>query len=233
MPASNASPKKIIRKTVLSTYRARGKSINNIWLVYSPKTDSDWSLPSDRQLIHWLAFLETNSEVKSFDLDPDPVISHDNEKDKATIFDAVVTLQSGVTEYHEVKAGRNIEVSEQDRSQLATQLNVARKDNITYKRFNDIELEPQAAFAMRWLYAIGFASAIRGNSHLPTANALMTIVQDKQNGLVSDILCDMEAYDQAIVLGLLVRFSITGLVFLDLSKKTFGLSTPWIHLRSK
>jgi hypothetical protein len=223
----STSPKTKIRKSVLAHYRARGKRINNLWLIYSPKTDSDWILPSDRELIHWLAFLETNPDVKTFTLQPDLIISHDNEDYKGTIFDAVVTLNSGATEYHEVKSGTDREPKEGDRSQLAAQLNAARKDNITYKRYNDVDLKPQAKFAMRWLAAISYAAAIRDQDHKHFKSALSAVLHEKQKGNIREILKTLESYDQAIILGLIVKSAINGLIHLDLSKNYLGYASSW------
>lgn len=227
MTIASPSPKTKIRKNVLAHYRARGKRINNLWLIYSPKTDSDWILPSDRELIHWLVFLETNPEVKTFTLQPDLIISHDNEDNKGTIFDAVVTLTSGATEYHEVKSGTGREPKAEDRSQLAAQLNAARKDNITYKRYNDIDLKPHAKFAMRWLNAISYAAVLREQDHKHFKSALSAVLHEKKKGSVRDVLDSLNNYDQAIILGLLVKFAINGLIHLDLTKQYFGFESKW------
>lgn len=227
MPKSNASLKTNIRKTVLSSYRARGKAVNNLWLVYSPKTDSDWILPSDRQLIHWLSFLESNPDVKTFDLDPDPVLSHDGDEDKATILDAIVILYSGATEWHEVKAGSSLDIEPQHRSQFVAQNNLATKNRVTYKRFNDIELEPRAKFAMRWLEAIGYAAAIRGRDFKTLENVLTSIIKERKKGKIINILDEMEGYDFPVIIGILIRLSGKGLLNLDLESKNLGFTTSW------
>lgn len=229
MATSNASPKSNIRRTVLSAYRARGRSINNLWLVYSPKTDSDWILPSDRQLVHWLSFLEANPEVVTFDLSPDPIISHDGDEPKATELDAIVTLRSGHIEWHEVKAGRIKGASEQE-SQLIAQTRASSKQRVTYRRFDDTELEPTVRFAMRWLKAIGFAAAIRGKDHIPTRTALALRLKEQSQGHIKDILKLMEDYDSPVVLGLLVRLASQGIISLDLDKVSFGLQSRWAYL---
>ncbi len=83
------SPRSTLRRLIPDAYRARGHRVNNLWLVYSPKTDRDWLLPSDRQLVHWLVFLESNPEVLSFDLAPKPIISHDSNAPRAIELDAI------------------------------------------------------------------------------------------------------------------------------------------------
>src|SRR5574342_340365 len=80
MVRAGFSMKSTLRKTVMEAYRSRGKGISNLWLVYSAKTNSDWILPSDRQLIHWLYFLEANPDVRTFDLAPEPILSESREE---------------------------------------------------------------------------------------------------------------------------------------------------------
>jgi hypothetical protein len=54
------------RARVLDTYRGRGHRNSNLWLVYSVKQNQDILLHSDRSLVHWLAFLETDPTVLGF-----------------------------------------------------------------------------------------------------------------------------------------------------------------------
>jgi hypothetical protein len=165
MVTPNVSLKSSLRKSVISSYRSRGRSVSNQWLVYSPKTDSDWILPSDRQLIHWLYYLESNPEVVSFNLHPDPILSQDDVEVRATELDAIANLRDSSVEWHEVKAGKEKD-DPTHQSQLIAQSIAASRQRVTYKRFNDIDLEPKVRVAMRWFKAIGYAAAIRGEQHI-------------------------------------------------------------------
>ncbi|MET3139971.1 hypothetical protein AAKU61_004355 [Undibacterium sp. GrIS 1.2] len=77
MPKKTRSPKSLQRLRVFDAYRGRGHQNSNLWLVYSVKTQRDWILPSDRQLVHWIHYLETNPLVKWFDLAPEKNLSTD------------------------------------------------------------------------------------------------------------------------------------------------------------
>lgn len=226
MGTSNPTLKSSVRNTTLAKYRARGKDVSNLWLVYSPKTDSDWILPSDRQLLHWLYFLEANVEVQSFDLHPDSILSKDDDEVRATELDAIVYYHNGQQEWHEVKAGKNRdELSQQ--SQKRAQSTAASNARVIYKRFNDVELKPIMKIAMRWFKAIGYAAAIRDEQHTRCNNEVVMVVKELRVGTITNILNKMEEYDPAIVLGLLIRMAINGVIKIDLSKRTFGLLTPW------
>lgn len=89
MATRGTSMKSSVRKKVRAAYRSRGQGNSNLWLVYSAKTGSDWILPSDRQLVHWASFLEANSDVRTFDLAPEPILSEDENEARATELDAV------------------------------------------------------------------------------------------------------------------------------------------------
>ncbi len=225
MAGIGRSPRSTLRRSIPDAYRARGHRINNLWLVYSPKTDRDWLLPSDRQLVHWLVFLESDREVLSFDLAPEPVASHDANEPRATELDAIVIFRDRHVEWHEVKAGTKLQ--ETDRSQFQAQVAAAQKAGAIYRIINDEDLGPKARLATRWLKAIGFAAAIRGQEHGSCRSALVACLNNKKNGFVRSIVSELQTFDTAVVLGLLVRLSLSGIVCLNLEDQSFGLGTNW------
>lgn len=222
---SKPSLKSEQRLHLLDAYRARGHRNNSLWVVYSPKMNTDWLLPSDRQLVHWAIFLEINPEVKSFDLRPERVISHDEQEARGTELDAVVELSNGKTEWHEVKS-TEIEISIAH-SQLLAQSAAAAEQGISYRIFSDKELSPYTQIACRWLKAIAFAAAIRGQSQTPTLIALIGRLRDRSDGVVGELLADLVDYDEPVVMGLLVRYAIQGHISLNLTKEPFGRFTRW------
>lgn len=219
------SPRSTLWQSIPDAYRARGRRVNNLWLVYSPKTDRDWLLPSDRQLVHWLVFLESNRDVLSFDLAPEPVMSHDTKELRATELDAIAICRDRHLEWHEIKAGTTLQ--ETDRSQFQAQAAAARKAGATYRIFNDEDLGTNARLAIRWLKAIGFAAAIRGQEHGPCRSALVAYLNNKKSGYVRSIVSELQAFDSAVVLGMLVRLSLSGIVYLNIEDRSFGLGTNW------
>lgn len=225
MANRSRSPRSTLRRSIPEAYRARGHRVNNLWLVYSAKTDRDWLLPSDRQLVHWLAFLESNPEVLTFDLAPEPVLSHDDLETRATELDAMVVFRDRHVEWHEVKAGRILK--DTDRSQFLAQEAAANQAGAIYRIFNDEDLIPKARIATRWLKAMGFAEAIRGQEHGACRLSLVAYLNGKKGGHVRSILSELESFDPAVVLGTLVRLSVSGTVQLDLEERSFGFGTRW------
>ena len=166
MAKAGRSPRATLRRSIPDAYRTRGHRVNNLWLVYSVKTDRDWLLPSDRQFVHWLTFLETNPEVVTFDLAPEPVLSHDDKECRATELDAIAVFRDQHVEWHEVKAGTVRQ--DADRSQFLAQEAAAHDAGAIYRIFNDQDLRPNSKLAVRWLKAIGYAAAMdQENGSIP------------------------------------------------------------------
>lgn len=225
MTKPKQSLKSTLRKSVMDIYRSRGHSRSNLWLVYSVKTDRDWMLPSDRQLIHWLYFLETNPKVASFNLAPEPIISHDDIETRATELDAKVLNRDGTEEWHEVKSGKVINPT--DESQMQAQTSAASLARVPYIRFNDKDFKPIVKVALRWLKALSFASAIRNQDHNPCRTVLALLLKDRNSGDVGSLLKSMSEFDDQVVLGMIVRLAIEGTIDLNLKTRSFGLTTPW------
>lgn len=226
MAKPKASLKSTLRKSVIGAYRARGGGTNNLWLVYSVKTNRDWILPSDRQLVHWLYYLEINHEVVTFDLAPEPILSKDDNEARATELDATVVNRDGTIEWHEIKAGKKTG-DPANKSQMQAQINAASLSRVSYRRFNDVDFEPKAKLAMRWLKAISFASAIRDQDHNACRTSLVMAIKELKSGDIRSILDNLIGHEIAVVLGLLVRLAIEGIVKINLTNTTFGLQTRW------
>ncbi|HYD80316.1 MAG TPA: hypothetical protein VEC06_10945 [Paucimonas sp.] len=159
MGAKSASPRSKQRLHIFDSYRGRGHRNNNLFLVYSIKTNRDWILPSDRQFVHWIHFLETNHQVKTFDLAPELVVSTDDKEVRGTELDAEVVLRDGTKEWHEVKSAESeIETA---RSQLLAQAAASSKEGVKYRVYTDRDLRPHVATSIRWLRAIAFAATLR------------------------------------------------------------------------
>lgn len=213
-----------IRKSVINAYRARGRGNSNIWLIYSEKTQSDWLLTSDRQLIHWIINLELNACVQTFDFSPEPIITHDGSEDRKLEVDVIVTKNEGLQEWHKVSSGISTSNSKHEALERAAAL-----AKVSYKSFDDNDLKPKVKVAMRWIKAIGFSTAIRGNEQAATNIALVLLLKEWKQGVVGALLEKLVSYDRAVVLGLIVRLTVKGVISINLEKMPFGLRTPWTY----
>lgn len=213
------------RTSLRKAYRARGRGEGNLWLVYSVKTQTDWILPSDRQFIHWLC-LESDPLVKHFDLAPQIILSHDGKEDKATELDAIVTYHDGAIEWHEVKAGTNLkEPSHQ--SQFNAQAAAASKEHVTYRILNDSYFNPRKLVALRWHKPLMYAAVIKDQQHTQCNLALLDFIKKQRSGNIHSLITNLNQFDSAILLGVFIRIAVSGAVHIDLSHKSFGLTTKW------
>lgn len=227
MPQRNLSPKSSLRKSIREITRSRAHGNSNLWQDYSIKTDRDWVFPSDRQLIHWLYFLEANPDVLTFDLAPGIVISRDDSESRGTELDAIATLRNGSVEWHEVKAGdQHLAIY---KSQFTAQFHAAQEAGATYRIFNDVQLKPVSKVAMRWLRAFAYAKVLRGEEHNSVRTALSLFALDKRSGTVSNLLESLSTIDQPVLLGMLVRMTVQGVFRLDLEEMPFGYRSRWFY----
>lgn len=229
MAKPGASLKASLRQSVIGAYRARGRGQNNLWLVSSVKNNTDWILPSDRQFIHWIAYLETNPDVLDFDLAPELVLSQDSHEQRATQLDAIVTYRNCKIEWHEVKAGHN-KNDPKNQSQFLAQAAAASKEHVEYRIFNDTDLKSHTKVAIRWLKPLAYANAIHDQEYSHYRALLVSYFKRHGSGRIGQILQAMPEHDPAIVLGMVSRLAIQGVITIDLNKISFGLLTPWSYL---
>lgn len=221
----SSSPKNKQRLHVFEAYRGRGKQNSDLFLVYSVKTNRDWILPSERQFIHWLYFLELNRSVKSFDLAPELRISFDDKEHRGTEFDAEVEYIDGHQEFHEVKS--DPAKLNEARGQLLAQAAEASGEGVKYRLFTDEDLRPHVKVSIRWLKPLGFAAALRDQDHAGLYGRLLLALKAQTQGTLDQILCEFEGHDVPTVIGLFVRCAIRGIIEIDLSKRSFNNTTYW------
>lgn len=222
-----ATLQKLQRHTVMHQYRARGHANNNLWLAYSHKTRRDWILPSDRQLVHWIHYLEACPEVKTFDLTPSPVAGYDGKRKRMTQLDAEVTYTDGRVEWHEVKA----DIADLESSQLRAQRSAAEEAGRIHRSFSDKDLMPHTTTSVRWLKAIAYVAALRDREYAAQRLALLAFLRRHKNGTAYKMLTDLDGHDRSVLMGLLVELAIDGHIALDLDRQGFGPGTTWHWLK--
>ena len=209
----SSAPRSQQRLRVFDAYRGRGARTNDLWLFYSVKTNRDWILSSNRQLVHWLVFLEADPSVKSFDFVP----TEDQSLHEATV---AVVRANGTRERHLVVAdwiGRTERVQSPESEGQPEVVRV----------YTDIELRPQVQQAMRWLKAVAFAGALRDRESLQVRLALLPLLRGAEKGTVGWIAKELSGFDEPSIFGMLVRLAIEGHVSIDLSAYGFCAATPW------
>lgn len=201
------SAKSSARDLVHKAYRARGHRANNLWLVYSPKTDRDWLLNSDLQYIYWLYFLESDKTVADFEIF----------ERKAESPDFLVNYRDGSSEVHFVKSNKS-EVPESY---------PVEGHNLSCRCFDYETLDAVAIEALRWAKPLAFAASIRGEQHINLMNAVAFYFGRVRAGTIGDVVSHLGEYDHAEIVGVIVRQYSRGFIKISLESGPFSLNTCW------
>ncbi len=201
------------RARVLDAYRGRGHRNGNLWLVYSVKENRDFILHSDRSLVHWLAFLESDPCVVSFREIGDVLAA---QHDLATSSTMIVQYRSGLEEIHLVakELPQTLEID--------TGIGVARLRGISEE-----EIRSQAQVAIRWLKALSYATVFRQQDLTTIGNLFTPTLLTLRNGTVGDLLSEFSDVDHATAYAVLVRAAIFGQITMDLKLQGLSPKTPW------
>lgn len=209
----NQSLKGKQRSALHAAFRARARHNSNLWLVYSYKTDRDWLISGDYQLVHWIIFLETDPNVMSYSLIESPDCLEAD--DILGYPEALVTYKGLRQEIHVI--AENIPDSAKG----------TRSESIDARYFTHSDLKVSAKTASRWLRVIAFAAGIRGHSLSEANHAVVYLIHHRKYGTLKDILESLSSLDSAAVLGVIARLAIKGAIRLDLSRCSFGLDSHW------
>lgn len=201
------------RARVLDAYRGRGHRNSNLWLVYSVKQDQDILLHSDRSLVHWLTFLETDPSVVGFR----PLTEEMSAALKVGPATAMVLERKNrQLEVHVLAAG------DPGVPTVETGVGIATVRVITVD-----ELQVRSRVALRWLKAIGYAGLFRYQDMTPVMNELAAVLMRRWSGTLNDLTDDLPGHDRAAVYGAIVKAAIHGHVELDLTSHGLCGASGW------
>ncbi|WP_177207799.1 hypothetical protein [Massilia yuzhufengensis] len=177
-------------------------------------------LHSDRELVYWLSYLETNPAVAWFSFDDENSAGGDEARQITVNFTgarASVLLRNrpSVTSPEELVGPT---------SEFTPTADVVLPG---MSELSSDQLKQRVPSAMRWLKAISFAAAIRDMELTNESAALVSALRARGAGVLADIEADLAAFDPPTVYGLVVRMSIAGSLTLDLSHHPFCEATKW------
>lgn len=178
-------------------------------------------MPSDRHLVHWIYFLETDPTVKFFELEAESSLAG------GRYWAVVVQFMSGTRAIHQIghrQAERNGDIAPSDSDALS-----AEASSMKRRIFSDEELQPVVKTSLRWLKPIAFAAALRDQEYTCQTLLLLEHFKQQTSGDIGRVLGAAEVceHEPAIILGLIVRLCIKGHIRLDLTAQGFGHRTPW------
>lgn len=220
MPKSRTLPSKS-KSHVLTAYRSRGRGNRNLWLVYSHKTRRDWILGSDRHLVHWVVFLETNPEVRTFTIEPEVRRFDGADGVQEQRADATAELCSGLREYHVLMLSSTAE------GKRPTVASEGGHSSSNCRIFTEADLFPLGAEAMRWLKLINYCAAIRDEEQEEATLACIAAMRKIDCGTLGNVLEALPDFDPQAVIGVFSRMVIQNDIAIDLSSSSFNFSLQW------
>lgn len=210
-PAAKAFPRSL-RDRLRKRYGLEPGGLNNPWLGYSVKIDRDVMFDSDRRLLHWISFLETERSVREFELSPPREKTPGVSRGVA----AIVETAAQQVEWHVL-----VDCAD-DGEPISTNPSC---QNI--RRISEEDLRRTARMAIRWMKPIAFASAIRGMELNACRQALVTYFAEKRSGEILQVLAEFDVFPAAMLLGMFARLSIEGVIDINLADRPFGNHTVW------
>lgn len=215
------------KQSKVHAFTKRGKVFGSVWRVYSAKCDQDFLLSSDRELAHWILFLEFNPDVIRFDLNPAPRSQSMELGAKKTILDAEVIVRSGAIEWHEIKEG-SFDKDALSTPQIDLQRELAKSAGVKYRIFNDDDFAPRASSIMPLLKV---AACLAAGRHFFIAPAINLDVADyfigHASGTLGEYLKHLNRHSQDVLLYLFCQYYSLGKIAVEFEGAFFAKNTKW------
>ncbi|WP_448090319.1 hypothetical protein [Pseudomonas azerbaijanoccidentalis] len=211
---------------LISKARSRRSDASYLWTCYSHKIDADLILESHEELIHWLIFLEFNSQVESFWIPAGDEIYSDSLGGPPIRPDAIVIDPAGQREWHDVRVG----VVDKDNlsSKLIASSRVAAACGATYRIYDNSDLIPHMYKIAPLLRLCSFVLLCRFVKQTESVEAaVLTYAKDRQHGKFIDVLNNFRYLDQTIVISALGRLYIRGALNIEINEQAPTLTTSW------
>lgn len=173
------------RSMLRTAIKARGRRIHNLWYQYSPRLKRDVILKSDVEFSHF-CFLEADSSVLKYELEPAPFKVVVGNEVMHTRFDALVEFRSAPPELREIKIAESA-LSEAEERQRVAQEAAAAKAGVRYVRITKRDLAPHAQLINNWRCALAFQASCRDALLTPFEDELLARLHLKGNCSLEDL----------------------------------------------
>lgn len=207
-------------KSRTAYFTKRGKHFGNLWAVYSTKMNQVISLGSDRQLVHWLLYLEFSCDVISFQFNPTFKAVNSDSLDRLD-YHVEVNRREGMVELHYLRVtGRS--------QNYAEKLRAAEKLKYRYIEFSDEDWAPKMGKLLSLLRLSSFLGGGR-HTYIPAGldQAAMDYVSHSRRGTLQSFLSALSPYDRNLSLLVFCRLYSTCLIDVDFDSNIFNKDTSW------
>lgn len=218
-----ASLKSKLRKGLMSSHNVRKNTRNSLWLVYSPKSHRDISLASNNECIYWVAFLETDPGIQSFEFGSLVEIKFEDDLGFNAKEVIKVTRCTGESEFHFLASG----TGGVNRSKVL--LRGVHVDDVLadYVVVHFDQIQKKAVVAGRWLNILAFAALLIDEGYDMERDVLELLIKTKGCGTVGFLLSRTETHDPMKILGVFSLMAMAGTIEINLVESAFGRNTVW------
>lgn len=218
-----SSLKSKLRGRLMSSHGARRNTKNNIWLVYSFKTQGDITLASTNECIYWASRLETNPDIKSFRFGCELKAKYPWEETFKKRDFILVETAAGTYEFHHLITG----ATDETRTDVTTISDQGELEMMQVTLFNTKDIGQLANYSRRWLQLMSFSNQIRNEACDVESDLVNLAVRSRNSGTVGALLDYLATHDAMKVLGVFAREAILGNIELEFADAGFGRNTFW------
>ena len=215
-----------MRGALAEAYGSRGHHHSNLLYLYSPKAGADVILRCTLEYGHFL-LCEGSPSIETVEYGCEQRFRTVGDKEASTIFDAIVTFMTGMTQYREVKPRAELEVASETRvgPQLALQARIASADNAEHVVLTEEEIYANPVLIRNWHRIVPWLAQARDvalNNHVREVAALV-----RGEGAVSlgEVLALGQGDDAALFAAAAFRGIQKGLFASDLDLMPFSVNT--------
>lgn len=209
------------RNSRTSYFTKRGKHFGNLWAVYSCKAKEVLLLSTDRQLAHWLLFLEFSPSIKCFSFKAGS-LDFAQHPDIVLNYHAEVFPVEGENELHYLQVeGRSKDFEEK--------VLVAKRYKYKYMEFNDEDWMPKRHHILPLLKVASFLAGSR-NLYIPDKLQEKSInyVKSLRTGTLRGFLSALSSFDGNLILVVFARLFLQRVISVSYQVSFFSQDTEWV-----
>jgi hypothetical protein len=223
---TNPTPKSRARSLLLERYKQRGKHYSNLWLFYSPKTQSDWIASSDLEYFHAI-WLEAQPDVVRYELHPKPVVVKVGNDNHKTEFDAMVWFSDRGPELREVKSAPEEAQPKRLRTihQREAQMIAATQLGGTRRVVTGDDMQPHNLLIMNWMRVRPYMEATREYPMGEMRDLAALKLKTTPDTTLGELLSGVDKPLWPVFLSAVFRLHQQGVYATDLDSAPLSLST--------
>lgn len=204
-----------------SYFTKRGKHFGNLWAVYSCKVEEVLLLSTDRQLAHWLLFLEFSQTIKTFSFKAGS-LDFAQRSELVLNYHVEAVPVEGENELHYLQVeGRSDNFEEK--------VLVAKQYKYKYREFNDEDWAPRRNHILPLLKVASYLAGSR-DLYIPyeLKEKSLSYVEAIRAGTLRGFLSALSSFDRNLILVVFAQLFLHRVISVEFQVGFFSQDTEWI-----